>query len=165
MWPKWSIGKIQNYRRHWRCHLALDGQHGQLFLIWEMAAPLWRNPAWSRQCPDCCSLCPASEGKQFKVSHSTVAIYLSINLSVCPWRHFASVCVTVWTYLCLVSKLKKLNNSGVLYFMLLDTCAVKPLLSISQNRSDSKYIKQNETENQLKILSNFKYYQSVLQFV
>jgi hypothetical protein len=49
--------------------------------------------------------------------------------------------------------------------MLLDTYAVKPLISIFQNRIDSKYIKQNETENQLKryqIISNFKYYQNTL---
>ncbi len=30
------------------------------------------------------------------------------------------------------------------------TSAVKPLIAISQNRCESKYIKQSETENQLK---------------
>jgi hypothetical protein len=34
----------------------------------------------------------------------------------------------------LVSKFKKPNNSGELYFMLPDTCAVKPLISISRKK-------------------------------
>jgi len=54
--------------------------------------------------------------------------------------------------------LNRRNISGELYLMLLVTCSVQPLIAISQNRIATKYIKQNETENQYQILSNFKYY-------
>jgi hypothetical protein len=47
--------------------------------------------------------------------------------------------------------------------MLLVTSHVRTLDAISQNGNESKYVKQNATENQLKyyqILSNFKYHHS-----
>jgi hypothetical protein len=42
------------------------------------------------------------------------------------------------------------NISGELYFMLPVTCAVKTLISISQNRINQVTSNRNETENQLK---------------
>jgi hypothetical protein len=44
--------------------------------------------------------------------------------------------------------LNRCNISGELYLILLVTCPLKSLIAISQNRIASKYIKQNETENQ-----------------
>ncbi len=47
--------------------------------------------------------------------------------------------------------LNRRNISVELYLMLLVTCAVKPLIAVSQNRKyiqHIQYIQQNETENQ-----------------